>query len=179
MKARPSKLVWGLFTLALGGLVVLGLFALHGWPWDRTPRTPGGDPPGQKAERDANAVVLEVEPLIESDPAQALARLQQAAREFAARGEYPGAQERLLAGRRRAVLARLEAARKEALLLVDQKKDQPDCFQAAAALATRLRVELGEEARVVGVDVELEDFVKSYRYLEALESSANQPEPDR
>src|SRR5262249_34187464 len=127
-QTRPA--VW--LACAVAGL------ALAAVAWWFVPSGPGLSRSSAQHEADRQAAELRALP---SDDLSG--------REPAALGEHPPAQEQLLASRRQAILARLEAGRQGALLEFKRHADQGGAFQAAAAFAERLKVELGEEARAV------------------------------
>jgi hypothetical protein len=124
------------------------------------------------AGRTVDAAVADVEPLLKNDPARASNQLQAAARDLAAFGKYPAAQNKLLLARRQAFRSRLEAARREVLTLLS--KDQ---YEAAADLAKRLGEDAGPEAQFVGQGADLKDFQDSCAFWAELSARAKQPSP--
>jgi hypothetical protein len=123
-------------------------------------------------ERTATAAVSRAEPLFQTDPTRAVAQLRQAARDLAAARPNPWAEERLLAARKRAVLACLEDARRRSRELI-----KADRFQAAAEVAKRLTDTVGVEADTVGVSSELVRFQESQQFLAELARSAGKADP--
>jgi hypothetical protein len=124
------------------------------------------------AGRTVDAVVAEVEPLLKNDPARASNQLQMAARDLAAFGEYPAAQNKLLVARRQAFRARLDAARREVRALL--AKDQ---YQAAADLAKQLGEDASREAQLVDQAADLKDFLDTCAFLAELAARAKQAPP--
>jgi hypothetical protein len=124
------------------------------------------------ARRTAEMAIAEAEPMRQTDPARASARLQATARDLAAFGEYPVEQAKLLRARQWACRSRLEVARQEVRKLLAE-----DRYQAAADLAERLGEEGGREAQAVGEAAELKRFQESCAFLAELSARAKQPPP--
>src|SRR5262249_4243623 len=93
------------------------------------------------AGRTVADAVAKSRPLMASDPTRASALLRQVAKDLKTLDKHDAAQEELLAARRQAFHACLQGAQREASDLVRQ-----DRFQAAAALAARLKKDLSPEA---------------------------------
>jgi hypothetical protein len=124
------------------------------------------------AGRTVDAVAAEVEPLLKNDPARASTQLQAAARDLAAFGKYPAAQDKLLLARRQAFRSRLNAAWRELQTLL--MKDQ---CEAAADLAKQFGEDAGREAQFVGQADDLKRFQDSCAFLAELSVLAKQPPP--
>jgi hypothetical protein len=124
-------------------------------------------------ERTAAAAVAKADELLKTDPAAASAQLRQTAQDLAALGENAAAQKQLLAGRKRALAACLDDARRQTRALVKENR-----FQAAAQAAKGLEETLGGEAAAVGLGPELSNFHASCQFLAALARSAGKPDPD-
>jgi hypothetical protein len=124
------------------------------------------------ADRTAAAVVKDVGPGLKKDPDAASTRLRAAADELRDLGEYPAAQEKVLAARRQAVQARLELARIQLRELV-----AADRYQAAAADADKLATGWEAEARAVGLTDELTRLRQGYAFLADLARQAGKPDP--
>ena len=121
----------------------------------------------------ANKAVAEAKSLSAKDPLKASAQLRVTMEDLASwLDRYPTARKRLLEGRRRIVLDRLDTARKEGRQLIKE-----DCFQAAEKMAEELLSLWGKEAQVVGIHAELVRLRDSYGYLADLARRAGKKDP--
>jgi hypothetical protein len=117
------------------------------------------------AERTVDAGIKEADALIRSDPDKASLRLQQVSR-MLSENELGNVEEgRLWTARRKAMLARLELAKREALALVAKEKEARDGFRLAAQRARRVFEEMENEAGVVGLAAALKEFRDGYVFL--------------
>jgi hypothetical protein len=128
-------------------------------------------------QQTADRAVAQANTLLPSDPAAVSAKLQQLDRDLfslddQSRPHYALVKARLLAARRQAVLARLEAARKQGLALWRQ-----DRYQELVQSAERLAAEMGIEADAVGEKTALVSFYDSSRALGALARAAGKMGP--
>jgi hypothetical protein len=123
-------------------------------------------------EGTVTAVLTATAPLLKSDPLQASRRLRQAATDVAECGDYPSAQDRLLAARKQAVAAGLNAAKRQGRALVGA-----DRYQAAAQAANRLQEDFGDEVAAVGMTAEFGQVRQSYEFLADLARQAGKRDP--
>jgi hypothetical protein len=105
-------------------------------------------------------------------PPAAQVALEELSAEATATGELRAVQRQLLAVRRKALRARLERARVEALALVKEDRNL-----AAEALGQKTEKELSGEARLVGAEAELVAFRKSCEVFGDLARKAKKSDP--
>jgi hypothetical protein len=120
------------------------------------------------AQRTAAVVLVEVNPLLKSDPARASTRLRQAARDLE---EFPAARDLLRPARRKALTAQVDATYRQVYQLVTADPTRNRSREVAAA-ADRLVADLDAEARALGLDRTLNDFRKKCEFLAKLSRSA-------
>jgi hypothetical protein len=141
----------------------------HGLAHEFTKLFPAKAPAVAEAEagwcqRTVAAALKEAEPLRKTEPLKASAQLQQTAKLLTEVGFGPEAQAPLTAARQAVFKESLGFAKVQA-----KAKWKQDGIGAAAKVAEQLGKEMQAEAQAVGQTTVLEQFVNSYRFLNALD----------
>ena len=122
--------------------------------------------------RTAEEALAQSDPLFRSDPVRASAQLQQVTRALGPFEPPEATRLTLATARRRAALACLELTRTRVRAAVEE-----DRFQTAAAEARRVRDQMQEEARALGLTGELRQLVEGCEFLADLARAAGKSDP--
>jgi hypothetical protein len=115
------------------------------------------------ADRTVDAALSDMRPLLQTDPYQVSARLRKIAQNLEVLDRHTAVQEKVLAERRKAFLAVLEAIQRQARMLISN-----DRYQGLTDLAQEFKKNMEKEATIVGLSKECADFCESCAFLAEL-----------